>query len=273
MHPYLRNAYLAFVFLTAFASSAQQITFKVGYQPDTHYRLTQQQVSRNTIRYIGSDEVLAQLEAGGVTNPTIVTDSTRTVSLTRTGEGTGSTFPIEIEMLESSSQALGKGTLFYGYSEAGRARIDSIAHSGMDTRTQELVMGAVESMMNQLQFPEQQLSPGESFRHAVPLRIPIGPLVMEMEIVSDYLLEKVEGGLGYFKLDQQLMMKTDIEGYEVKASGTGTGQVRYNVEQQFFSAYYSELQMQMEMQLETFSMELQMSSITDQQTEIVGRQE
>jgi hypothetical protein len=267
------SALTALLFLIAIPAGAQQtISFRVGYQPNTQYRLSQQQISRNTINYIASEEMLAQLEQGGVTNPTVVTDSTITVSLTRTGAGTPENFPIEIEMLESSNAALGNGTMFYGFSEGGMARIDSIANSGMDGQMQQLVMGAVESMMNQMQFPEQQLSPGEGFQHAVPLKLPMGPIVLEMEIISDYLLEKVAAGLAYFKVDQQLQMKTEVEGYEINASGTGTGKVTYDVQQQFFRAYHSEMQMEMEMQLEAFTLELQMMSITDQQTEIVNGQ-
>jgi hypothetical protein len=48
---------------------------------------------------------------------------------------------------------------------------------------------------------------------------------------------------------------------------TGKGQIDYDIEKQFFTKFYLEMEMNLKTELEVFSIELQTKSITDQTAE------
>ena len=98
--------------------------------------------------------------------------------------------------------------------------------------------------------------------------MPIADVTIQMEINSIYTLKKVENGIGYFDLDQIYIIKSATKDYEMELDGTGKGQIDYDIEKQFFTKFYLEMEMNLKTELEAFSIELQTKSITDQTTGI-----
>jgi hypothetical protein len=249
--------------------SQEEIDFKVGYLPNYNYTLTQKQISENNVKYIASDKILQNLKNNGVENPTITKDTSLLKSVSKTGSLKGNEFPIYIELLESNNPSLKSGSKFFGKSVDGKTKIDSISSSTMTEEKKRTLLPAMESMMNQIKYPNRKIKVGESFEQKSPMSIPIADVTIEIEINSIYTLRKVENGIGYFDLDQVYTIKSATKDYEMELDGTGKGKLEYNIEKEFFTKFYLEMEMDLKTELEVFSIELQTKSITDQVTKII----
>ena len=247
----------------------EEIDFKVGYLPNFNYTLTQKQISENNVKYIASDEILQKLKNNGIQNPTITKDTSLLKSISKTGKLNGNEFPIDITLLKSNNPTLVSGTKFFGKSIDGKTKIDSISSSTMSEEKKKTLLPAMESIMNQIKYPNRKIKVGESFEQKNPLSMPIADVTIEMEINSIYTLKKVENGIGYFDIDQIYSIKSANKDYKMGLDGTGKGQINYDIEKQFFSKFYLEMEMDLKTELEVFSIELQTKSITDQTTEII----
>jgi hypothetical protein len=247
----------------------EEIDFKVGYLPNFNYTLTQKQISENNVKYIASDEILKNLKNNGFENPTITKDTSLLKSISKTGELNGNDFPIDIEVLESTNPTFSKGTKLFGKSIDGKTKIDSISSSTMTEEKKKTLLPSMESMMNQIKYPNRKIKVGESFEQKNPMSMPIADVTIEMEINSIYTLKKVENGIGYFDLDQVYTIKSATKDYEMELDGIGKGQIVYDIEKQFFTKFYLEMEMNLKTELEVFSIELQTKSVTDQTTEII----
>ncbi|MGO3183874.1 MAG: hypothetical protein ACTIJ9_13695 [Aequorivita sp.] len=225
-------------------------------------------MSENNIKYNGSDEFLQRLKNNGIENPTITKDTSLLKSLSKTGRLTGNNFPIDIELLESNNPSLNPGTKFYGNSIDGVTKIDSIYSTTMSEEKKRTLLPVMESMMNQIKYPNKKMKVGESFQQNNPMTIPIGDVTIEIEINSIYTLNKIGNGIGYFDLDQVYKIKSATKDYEMKLDGSGKGQVEYDIKKQFFTDYYSEMEMDLTTNLEEFGIELQTKIIAEQSTEI-----
>lgn len=255
--------------LTAYTVKGQvEINFKVGYLPNFNYTLTQKQISENNVTYIASQEILQNLKANGIENPNVTKDTVLLKSLSKTGDLKGNEFPIDIELLESNNPTLASGTKFFGKWIDGRTKIDSIFSSTMAEEEKRMLLPIMESIMNQIKYPNRKIKVGESFEQKTPLSIPIVDLTIIMEINSIYTLRKVENGIGYFDIDQIYTLKSANKDYEMNLDGTGKGQIDYDIEKQFFTKFYLDMEMNLKTDLDSFSIELQTKSITDQTTQI-----
>lgn len=128
----------------------------------------------------------------------------------------------------------------------------------------------MESILNQVQLPERLVKIGESFEQILPMAFPIGPMVLDMEIINNYTLTKIANGLGYFDLIQEMVLKSNFEDAEMRLDGSGEGHMEYDIKNQFFTKYAVEMEMNMTMELEEFTMELQ-GVTTMLQTSEVGK--
>jgi len=247
----------------------EEIDFKVGYLPNYNYTLTQKIISENNVKYIASEDFIQNLKNNGIENPTITKDTSLLKSISKTGKLNGNQFQIDIELLESNNQTIVSGTKFFGKSIEGKIKLDSINSPSMTEEKKKMLLPAIESMMSQIKYPDRKIKVGESFEQKNPMSMPIADVTIEMEINSIYTLEKVENGIGYFDLDQIYKIKSATKDYEMELEGTGNGRIQYDIEKQFFTKYYLEMEMNLTAELEAFGIELQTKSVTDQTTEII----
>lgn len=247
----------------------EEIIFKVGYLPNYNYTLTQKHISKNTVKYIASDEMLENLKNNGIPNPTITKDTSFLKSIAKTGKPNGSEFPIDIELLQSNDPTLSRGTKFFGRSIDGVTKIDSVFSATMTEEKKKTLLYTMESMMNQINYPNREIKVGESFEQKNPFSMPIGDVIINMEIKSIYTLKRTENGIGHFDLDQIYTLKSANKDYQMELHGIGKGQITYDIEKQFFTKFALEMEMYLKTELERLSIELQTKSITDQSTEII----
>jgi hypothetical protein len=253
---------------TTYNKGQDVINFRVGYLPNYNYTVTLKQNSENNVKYIASDDILQKLENNGIENPTIKKDTVLLKSVSKTGELKENEFLIDIEYLESNNTFLSSGTKFFGKSVDGKTKIDSIYSLTMTEEEKRTFLPTMETMMNQIKYPNRKIRVGESFSLTNTISMPIADVTIQMEINSIYTLKKIENGVGYFDLDQTFILKSATKNYEIVLDGRGKGQIDYDMQNQFITKYYLEMEMNLKAGLEAFSIEVNTKNVTDQKTEI-----
>ena len=245
--------------------NTDEIDFKVGYSPNFQYIQTQKQLVENAVKYIASDEILENLKINGISNPDTTKSYVKLKSVLRTGRELNNSFPVNVEFIESNHSSLKKGTKLYGKSIKGVTKIDSISALDMTAKAKEAMLFTLENMMNEIKYPEQKVKIGESFENKTSMNMPIS-LPINIEVESIYTLKKIENGIGYFDLNHKIKSKT--KDYRKSLVGIGKGKIHYDIERNFFIKLYSEMKIDVEAELDGFSIKLGIESIADQNTEI-----
>ena len=248
--------------------SQEKIDFKVGYLPEYTYTLTQKQTSENIIKYKGSKEILKKLSKNDVQNPTITKSKSTIKSVSETGKLNGDSFPLKVELLESSNERLKPGTKFYGKIINGNTKIDSISASQMSKEVKNVLLHSMETIMNQIKYPEREIKIGEGFEQTSNMKIPVGNIVTEVVIQSNYTLQSIQNGIGYFDLTQTYKLKSKNKDYEINVNGNGKGKIDYDIKKQFFTKFKSQMIMNLQTELDDFSIDYEIKSSTNQETEV-----
>ena len=210
----MKKAILLILFsITIYSCKSQEeIDFKVGYLPNLNYTLTLKQISENNIFYVATDEIIESLKNNGYSNPTITKDTTVLRSVSKTGELNGNQFPLNIEVLESSNKSLGKGMRMHGNYVNGVIKIDSISNSSMSDKSKMELLTSMETMMNQIKYPERKIKIGESIKSATK------DYEMELDGTGkgqiDYDIEKQFLTKLYLKMEMNL--KTELEAFSIE---------------------------------------------------------
>lgn len=258
--------------------SQEGIHFKVQYKPETSYNQTITQKSDTYLKYSGSRKFLRKLKHRGIQNPTITNASSGMESVIKTGKLTDSiNFPLTIEFLKST-RSDGKiyipdGTLMYGHAtHENLPKLDSIVSNELDEEFKETVLKSMQSIFSQITLPEKDIKVGEEFSNETPLSIPIGGITIDMRITTRYRLVSILNGMGNFDISQDCTFLSTIEDHTLNATGNGTGKLIYDISNNYYLNYQTDLAMEMNMEIENFSFYLKINSGIIQSTAITKNQ-
>jgi len=214
------------------------------------------------------------LREQGVENPTIKLDTTVNRLKTITGElNDEGNIPIEIDFENTTNDQLKSlfpnGIKIYGETDPDEfPRLDSVAAEGADESIKKIFLQTVQSMISQFNFPAKKIKVGKSFRHKVPISIPVLNRSMEMEITSIYTLISVENGLAYFDITQEFIVTSDIDDLPLTATGQGEGKIVYDIAFCFFSDYEVTSEMKMSITKDFLTVNITQQSNVKQVTSI-----
>ncbi len=266
---------IAFVLTFVCGFAQTEIELNMSYAPETEYRMTTQQEMETKATYIAPKEFLDQLKQSGVENPTFTESQSTSKSICVTGKMAGKSMPISIEYLDVAGEksAVPSGTVVYGTVKIGEMpEFDSIYSTGMDEQMKELVLKSATSAMSQLEVPHKKLKIGESFKHSSPISIPLGNSRMDLEIVTTYKLISIDNGIAKLDITQVYEMKTKIEDMGMKATGTGTGHMTYDLAKNFFISSVLNNEMTMKMKIDKdISVDISILQKTVQKTEVLKK--
>lgn len=265
---------LLFVIATAaipVCKAQNEINFNISYLPNLEYTVSQEQNIENIIKYSGTEDALQGLKDKGVENPKVTVNTVQLQSVLKTGNLKGSQIPIELEFIESSDPSISVGTKIFGNIIDGKIKFDSISSQTLNEEGKQTALSMMESLMNQIKFPNKKFKIGDRFTQNSPLSLPIGNLVLDMDISTTYTLMAIKDGIGYFDIDQIYTAKSNMEEYEIKIKGTADGTMEFYNEKQFYRKYVMDLEMDMTMNIEEITMEMKMNQKLDQTAEIKKR--
>ncbi len=265
------------IFLTQSLCNGQtqnSLTFKVQYKPETKYSSTIKQTSYSELTYSGSEEFLQKLNDKGVKNPTITNIESKIETVFKTGKSTdGINFPLTIEIVKTKSndgkRVIPDGMLIYGHGSNGNMpTLDSIVSDGIKEEFKKTLLQAMQSTFSQLNFPERQVKIGESFSIESPLSIPIAGVTIEITMTTNYHLLRINNGIADFDVSQVYTLKTIIAKYTVNATGSGQGKLFYDVSNNYYLKYQTDNEMEMNLKLDQFDLNLKNKSGFVQTSEI-----
>ncbi|HEY6159885.1 MAG TPA: hypothetical protein VI112_01645 [Bacteroidia bacterium] len=239
----------------------QGIQFKIQYLPEHVYSQTIDQTVHTEIR------------SGGDKKPRINTRQTRTQAVIKTGKLNGSEFPVTMEFAHSTGnqekQPIPDGTILFGKISEGKAPVfDSIYSPDMDNEIKKLLLQNLQSIMVQIPFPDAELKPGEKFTQEIPFSLPMAGETIVMLIRMTYKLKKVENGLAYFDIRDQVTLKKGSDKFKVSSSGKGQGSFVYDLSSHFPTEYDAGLKLKMKANISGTVTEVEMDNSTHQQITI-----
>lgn len=265
----IKYIFLTLLSITFYSCNSQEhIDFKVGYLPNHNYILTQNIVSENNVKYIASDKILQKLKENGVENPTVTTETNYLKSISKTGNLKSNRLPIEVEILDSSNPVLKKGSDVYGHTLNNKVKIDSITSTALTDDRRKALMPAIESALQQIEYPSKVFRVGESFEQESETSMSVAEETLLLKIKSKYTLGRIENSTGYFSLIQEYVIESAPKDLEFEFSGYGTGQIQFDERLQFFTKFFLEMEMDLKMELKTFTIEVKTRNTTDQSTEV-----
>lgn len=265
---YLIIAYLLVFCLNSY--SQNELTFKVRYSPETTYSQTIVQTSESNMTFIGSEEFLQKLKDKGVQNPMVTNTSTTSEMDFKTGKlDSHKYFPLTMEFVKTTNsngkKIIPDGTMIYGHGTLeNMPELDSIVSEGLDNEFKKGLLHTLKSTFSQISFPIKKLKVGDSFSQESPLSIPVAGTTVEMAIVTNYKLISILNNLGNFDVTQTYTMRSTISNNDITAAGSGIGKIVYDIKNNFLLKFQTTGELEMNMKIKEFSINLKSKNGYDQ---------
>lgn len=229
---------LSIFFLLSIKNYSQEILFKVAYLPNKQYSQSMQQTSRSVITYLGPDELLKKIEEKKLENPKVTLNKLYLKNINTTGDKKEGQFPITIEFIAGEKSIVPNGTTVFGHViENKTPTLDSIYAPEMDSIFKKAFFLSMQNVVSQINFPEEKIKLGKSFKREMPISIPIGNFTFHLKNNITYTLKKIENKKAFFDIVQTYTMKAKESNMSLKASGSGSGKIIYDIENTFFLLY------------------------------------
>jgi hypothetical protein len=248
-------ALLLLVTFQALSLQAQQtVKFKIGYKPNTTYKLVTEQKSKTSVSYGADIEPMDQETAMKVIN---------TVKI---GKLTGNVMPLvmtmEADKDSDATAVMPQGATVYGIvKQDNSVQFDSINAPGMPEQAKTVIMTMMKSVATQYVVPERTVKVGETFVVDTPVEVPMGPVNMLMNTKTTYKLLKIEGKKAYFDMNMVIDISAKVSGQDMKGSGTGSGSLVYDMDKNFFTQQVTKADSKIT--FEAQGMKMSISSIQD----------
>lgn len=251
------------------AQKQDGILMKPTLLPNLIYQTTVLTENNTIIEYVDNDDIINNLKAKGIEYP--ITSNTRNLfeSTMRTGqineqgqftikstydkvetELTGSI--IKLKKTDSSIKKL-QGARAYGkVDKEYNIEIDSITNL-KDESFRTTIEQGMKAIINQIEYPKEQIQIGKSFTIETPVKFPAGNgTAMDMIITDIYLLDSVSNNIAYFSIDQNIKVETSLEQTDLIVEGKGNGVIEYNLINKSNRLYYTELSIYSEVEVSGF---------------------
>ncbi|MEL1245403.1 hypothetical protein AAEO56_14105 [Flavobacterium sp. DGU11] len=241
---------------------AQEVNFKVGYKQNTTYTQTTSQKTQVGVTYEGAEEPMEQESGSTITTKTTV------------GKLANNEMPIVMEIsMEAGQQGADQmnGAKIYGKAKPGMMpTFERIEAPGMQDQVKDMLMGMMEKGLSQIFMPERKVKVGESFVQETPMDIPLGPVTMKMKDIATFKLKKVEGRKAFFDVTHVMTLEANIEGQDMKGSGTGSGVMIYDMDQNYPTSNDATVNMDMGFEAQGMKMNIKTTSETKAATVITA---
>lgn len=253
-------ALLLFVAIQAISVNAQQtINFNIAYKPNMSYKLTNDQLSVTSISY-GADMEPMEQEM-----------NLKTTNVIKTGKAANNAYPftMSIEMDKDSEAAamMPNGATLKGtIKQSGTPEFEGIDAPGMPEEQKTAMMATMKALATQFIVPARKVKVGESFVIDTPMDVPAGPMTMKMNTKTTYKLIKVEGKKAFFDLVSVIDITANMDGEDMKGTGSGTGSIVYDIDNNFFTEQNMKTTTKMDFKVQ--GMEMSMSSTQDVKTKV-----
>lgn len=235
---------IAFLFsavLFTVTLQAQTVNFKTSFKPNTTYTQTTSMTNKVEVAYGAEPQVQEQNSA-----------MTTVISV---GALANNEMPINM-VLNMDANQQGAAQL-NGAKVIGKVSPDSapvfttMEAPNLPEQAKGMVMDMITEGVTNGFLPPRQVKVGETFVQEVPMNIPIGVgQTINMKDIITYKLEKVDGRKAYFSQNHVVTLDMTMDGENVKGTGSGTGQIVYDMDNTYPVQNDSTLELNMSFEAE-----------------------
>ncbi len=262
--------------------SNNEILFKRKFLPNKEYVTTMLTSSKTEVKFDGTIEMLENLKSNGVQNPIIAESSNSVISSIKTKALLPDdsfeaimTYPKVISTQTQNGQLTQKDSPLDGmriegkYDSKNKFKVDTIIGNNVSPTLRTTLTSTLESVQEQIKFPDYPLKSGDTFNQTLPMTIPVaGVKNVQIVIKTEYLLKEIKGDLATFDIAQNVELDMDIEGSTITASGQGTGISQYSISKEFITKYESNLTIELTVLVNQLKISSEVVSKSDMNVEI-----
>jgi hypothetical protein len=267
----MKKTLFILLFITNLSTAqTEEVTYKVGYNPNTNYEMTMIQVSKNQIKYFGSDDFINKLSEQGISNPIYSVDSTYTNTLLKTGSLVEDSFSVVMETIEEfrsdGRHTLPVNTKIYGTAKPGNFPVmDSINSSEMSESKKQTFLQIINSTMSQISVTPRKISTGSTFIERDTIQIPINNFNLNILSLSKYTVNNIADGKVFMSIEIDINLLFDSEiPFKAEAAGIGSGNIVYDISNTFIEEYELASNMTISIEIENILMEVNTESLYEQ---------
>ena len=256
----MKNLFSLIVFLLSFYSIQAQegIVFKILIKPNTTYVT---EMNGHTIyeTVFASEEALPNSMNDRQLIETTV--KMKTILVAENPKENGN-IPINIRYedtewtsflngkKQSIEQPIPDVTIKAFYTPDYQIVMDTIVGAPFDNQFERTISNILESMGQQIDFPENPMQVGDQFTNEKPMSIPSPAMKpMETNIKTTYILNEIKAGKAYFTFQQDITLVSKQDSFSIEAKGSGTGSCIYDIDVQYLSYFKSELPLHVNMDM------------------------
>lgn len=253
------------------------LILKVQYQPEKTYNISTIRGTETVITYSGQSIAMRKLKSMNIKNPTISKVKTETVTEMITGKSPeGISFPVSLTYKKTMSldgkNEIPEGTMLQGEITGEHQPIFSSVTSGqlgIDQKNQ--LLKSTQSTFDQFDFPEQRLKIGDQFSVDRPASMPMEGSSIDIIVTTNYKLLSVKNDIAQFELSQTYRMTPKKMDNSFTGTGSGKGQLSYNIGISLITDYSIKTEIEMNKKLDYYQFDLKTSNEFSQTTQISKR--
>lgn len=277
----MRNqlTFILLILLSITSCAQESVVFKTQFKPNKNYKTQLKTTSYTEIEFIADQEIMDRIKSQGIELPLITESETNmatdiiTHNLNENGE-----FPATLEYGKMISKTTISGkttteekpysgmTVLGKYDIENKFKVDTIIGDKISKQMRTALKTTLESVQQEIEFPEKPMKIGDKFNIEVPMSIPIeGMNPVSVKIDMEYLLTEIKEGRAFFNIKQIVGLDMIQEQSNVVASGTGTGISEFDIKENHLIYFKTELPMNMTIKVnERMTMELKMITTSEQ---------
>jgi hypothetical protein len=255
------------------AQSTTGVALKMRYTPQTVYTVVQNSATNMTMTFSGAEEVLNELKEQGIDNPIVQNNAGESVIEFSTGKLSQGGFPVEMRFVSTTDENLKKvlkpNTVIYGHGTTDNFPVfDSISDISLDEKFRDMLLETMQSVMSQIKYPEEKMQVGQSATLKTPVTLPVGPVVLNIDINSTYTLKSIKGNIANFDMDIVCVFNGSFEGHNIVAGGSGTGTLAYDTAAEYYKSYGIDVTMQASFEDQGVALNINMNQKTSATADI-----
>jgi hypothetical protein len=258
----MKKIFYVLLLLTAVKVKAQDaVVFKMKYQPDHKYSSVIMMGMDMHVNMTGNEQMAEKLKAQGITMPLALKVKINLSGDINTGKiASGGAFPLtvdysvqdllvdfggnEIEPLKGKNI----GVKIYGHDlPDGKIIADSSVVNNKKDTSQKAISGMLNSLQNQIKFPDRPLKVGDTFTQDAPMNLPTTSKInagdSKTSVKSTYKLTSIADGKAYFDVTQTMDIEVSVKMVKVVLTGDGSGKLVYVVKDNFPASFNDTMNM------------------------------
>lgn len=222
-----------------------EVLVKIQFMPRKNYHNSTHITSEGVVTIKADSIILEAMKKHGRKNPSTVRQEETIITNTKTeNKQDDGKIPFTMKMDTVSVIRLVNDTLYHinpfssldstltvtGYYYNDSLKIQNIKPTKLGPFTNVTLKKYITNLTRKVKFPDSLLKIGDSFKHEVPIKMPImGTDSLGMVINTTYTLSKIESGLAIFDIKQDYTAEGDFNGIKASTSTNGGGKAVYNI--------------------------------------------